>query len=103
MTVETMELDNDTRGWIMCITSGTACFFGALIICVDVFVRMIPGQQNFRIEESNGFLACSLSVSFGVMVSLLADPIFPSFLLLTFNCLALFIAPQHAPRGKGIP
>lgn len=72
MTVVTMELDNDTRGWIMCIISGIACVFGASIICVDVFVRMIPGQKNFRIEESNVFLACSLSLSFGVMVSSLS-------------------------------
>ncbi|KAJ0285845.1 hypothetical protein COL940_003372 [Colletotrichum noveboracense] len=42
------EIDNDTRGWIMSIVSGI-------------------GQRNFRIQESNVFLASSLSLSFGVM------------------------------------
>lgn len=45
-----------------------ACVFGASVICVDVFVRLFPGKHTFRIEESNAFLACSLSLSFGVMV-----------------------------------
>ncbi|CAG9937542.1 unnamed protein product [Clonostachys rosea f. rosea IK726] len=59
---------NDTRGWILCIISGIACLFGASIICVDAIVRLFPGKRNFRIEESNVFLACSLSLSFGVML-----------------------------------
>ncbi|PNY24944.1 Zinc-regulated transporter 3 [Tolypocladium capitatum] len=62
------DLDNDTRGWIMCIISGIACVFGAAIICVDVVVRLFPGKQTFRIQESNVFLASSLSLSFGVML-----------------------------------
>ena len=45
-----------------------ACVFGASIICVDVIVRLFPGKRNFRIQDSNAFLACSLSLSFGVMV-----------------------------------
>jgi ZIP family zinc transporter len=61
-------IDNDTRGWIMCIVSGIACVIGAAIICVDWLVRLFPGKRNFRIQESNAFLACSLSLSFGVMV-----------------------------------
>ncbi|TAQ90902.1 hypothetical protein B7494_g764 [Chlorociboria aeruginascens] len=60
--------DNDTRGWIMCIVSGVACVAGASIICVDSLVRHIPGRQDFRIQESNIFLAASLSLSFGVML-----------------------------------
>lgn len=60
-------LENDTRGWILCIVSGIACVFGASLICIDVVVRLFPGKRNFRIEESSGFLACSLSLSFGVM------------------------------------
>ncbi|KLU84291.1 hypothetical protein MAPG_03335 [Magnaporthiopsis poae ATCC 64411] len=59
---------NDTRGWVMCAVSGIACTAGALIICVDSLVRLFPGQKRFRIEESNVFLACSLSLSFGVMI-----------------------------------
>ena len=47
----------------------TACVFGAAIVCVDSVIRLFPGKRNFRIEESNVFLACSLSLSFGVMVS----------------------------------
>ncbi|PHH82671.1 hypothetical protein CDD82_5211 [Ophiocordyceps australis] len=62
------EVDNDTRGWIMSIVSGIACVFGASIICVDVVVRLFPGKHNFRIQESSIFLACSLSLSFGVML-----------------------------------
>ncbi|KAH6964287.1 hypothetical protein HG530_003598 [Fusarium avenaceum] len=61
-------LDNDTRGWIMCIVSGIACVVGASIVCVDVIVRLFPGKKNFRIQDSNVFLACSLSLSFGVML-----------------------------------
>ncbi|KAF2100367.1 hypothetical protein NA57DRAFT_36768 [Rhizodiscina lignyota] len=63
-----MTLDNDTRGWIMTLASGIACVLGSSIICVDVFVRMIPGQKDFRIQDSNGFLSSSLSLSFGVML-----------------------------------
>ncbi|UZP43819.1 hypothetical protein NXS19_011631 [Fusarium pseudograminearum] len=61
-------LDNDTRGWIMCVVSGIACVVGASIVCVDVIVRLFPGKKNFRIQDSNVFLACSLSLSFGVML-----------------------------------
>ncbi|OAA69462.1 Zinc/iron permease [Cordyceps fumosorosea ARSEF 2679] len=61
-------LDNDVRGWILTFISGIACIFGASVVCVDVLVRMLPGKSNFRIQESNAFLACSLSLSFGVMM-----------------------------------
>ncbi|KAG5933752.1 hypothetical protein E4U53_000878 [Claviceps sorghi] len=61
-------LDNDTRGWIMCVVSGIACIFGASIICVDFVVRLFPGKHSFRIQESNFFLASSLCLSFGVMM-----------------------------------
>ena len=64
-----MGLDNDTRGWIMTCISGVACVLGAAIICVDILIRLIPGQQNFSINESDAFLSASLSLSFGVMVS----------------------------------
>ncbi|KAI1102956.1 Zinc/iron permease [Jackrogersella minutella] len=66
--MEVAEIDNDTRGWIMCLVSGVACVIGSSIICVDVFVRLFPGQKDFRIQDSNTFLACSLSLSFGVMM-----------------------------------
>ncbi|KAK4192010.1 zinc-regulated transporter 3 [Podospora australis] len=66
--MDTKQLDNDTRGWIMCAVSGIACIAGASIICVDVFVRLIPSKRHFRIQDSNAFLACSLSLSFGVMI-----------------------------------
>jgi ZIP family zinc transporter len=62
-------MDNDTRGWIMTIVSGIACVAGASIICIDILVRQIPSQRKFRIQESSVFLASSLSLSFGVMVS----------------------------------
>lgn len=45
-----------------------ACVGGACVICVDLLICKIPGKQDFRIQESNAFLACSLSLSFGVMV-----------------------------------
>ena len=47
-----------------------ACVAGAMIICVDLIIRRIPGKHNFRIQDSNTFLSASLSLSFGVMVSL---------------------------------
>lgn len=46
-----------------------ACVMGACVICVDLLIRYIPGKQDFRIQDSSSFLACSLSLSFGVMVS----------------------------------
>jgi len=61
-------LDNDVRGWIMCIASGVACVFGASLICVDIFIRLIPGKRDFDIQKSTGFQAASYSLSFGVMV-----------------------------------
>ncbi|KAI1467275.1 Zinc/iron permease [Daldinia caldariorum] len=66
--MEATELGNDTRGWIMCLVSGIACLIGSSIIYVDVVVRMLPGKKDFRIQDSNAFLACSLSLSFGVML-----------------------------------
>ena len=62
------DMDNDTRGWIMCGFSGLACIAGASVILIDIPIRLIPGKRNFRIQESNAFLAASLSLSFGVMV-----------------------------------
>ncbi|EFQ28513.1 ZIP Zinc transporter [Colletotrichum graminicola] len=76
--MEATEVDNDTRGWIMCIVSGMACVVGASIICVDLLVRYIPGKRNFRIQDSNGFLACSLSLSFGVMLYSALNNMLPS-------------------------
>lgn len=45
-----------------------ACVVGATLICVDALVRLLPGKRNFRIEDSNVFLASALSLSFGVML-----------------------------------
>ena len=52
-----------------------ACILGACVICVDLLIRYIPGKAAFRIQDSSAFLACSLSLSFGVMVSI---PPFPA-------------------------
>ncbi len=41
---------------------------GASVICVDLVVQRFPGHGNFRIQDSSVFLACSLSLSFGVML-----------------------------------
>lgn len=41
---------------------------GASIICVDYLVRLFPGKQHFRIQDSSTFLSASLSLSSGVMV-----------------------------------
>ena len=48
---------------------GAACILGSFVICVDLLIRRLPGKQSFRINESGPFLASSLSLSFGVMVS----------------------------------
>ncbi|KAI8295360.1 hypothetical protein K4K59_004622 [Colletotrichum sp. SAR11_240] len=72
------EIDNDTRGWIMSIVSGIACIVGASAICIDILVRWLPGQRNFRIQESNVFLASSLSLSFGVMLYSALNSMLPS-------------------------
>lgn len=61
-------MDNDTRGWIMCIVSGIACIFGSSIICIDLILRHIPRWKDFRIQDSSVFLGCSMSLSFGVMI-----------------------------------
>lgn len=64
-----MSSEQETRDKSL-LTSGhsTACVMGACVICVDLVIRYIPGKQDFRIQDSNSFLACSLSLSFGVMV-----------------------------------
>jgi len=49
--------------------SPAACVFGASIIYVEYIVRLFPGLKQFRIQDSNVFLACSFSMSFGVMAS----------------------------------
>ncbi|KFY12434.1 hypothetical protein V492_03885 [Pseudogymnoascus sp. VKM F-4246] len=61
-------LDNDVRGWIMTIASGIACVVGSSIICIDLLLRRIPRWKNFSIQDSSLFLACSMSLSFGVMI-----------------------------------
>ncbi|PGH36115.1 hypothetical protein GX50_00970 [[Emmonsia] crescens] len=63
-----MGLDNDTRGWIMSCVSGAACVLGSSIICVDVIARTCFGFKNFKIADSNVFLASSLSLSAGVLL-----------------------------------
>ncbi|PQE10749.1 ZIP Zinc transporter protein [Rutstroemia sp. NJR-2017a BBW] len=52
----------------MSVVSGVACVVGSCIICVDIFIRYFPSKRNFRIQDSNAFLAASLSLSFGVMI-----------------------------------
>ncbi|KAI9894705.1 MAG: hypothetical protein M1814_002061 [Vezdaea aestivalis] len=52
----------------MAVVSGIACILGATIICVDLLVQHLPGQQNFRIQDSGSFLSASLSLSAGVML-----------------------------------
>ncbi|KAF2785857.1 Zip-domain-containing protein [Melanomma pulvis-pyrius CBS 109.77] len=73
-----MGIDNDTRGWVMTVVSGIACTVGASIICVDLIIRQLPGKKNFKIEESNMFLSCGLSLSFGVMIFSSLYSILPS-------------------------
>lgn len=76
-----MDYDMYQRNWyegdflphlrpLMLTASFTACVFGAAIICIDVLVRQFPRWRNFSIAESDAFLSGSLSLSFGVMVSL---------------------------------
>ena len=74
--MDTAAMDNDTRGWVMCAFSGLACIAGASAICVDIPIRLLPGKRHFRIQDSNAFLASSLSLSFGVMVCN-SMPLFP--------------------------
>lgn len=52
----------------MTCLSGVACVFGALFICIDLLVRCLPRHKDFRIQDSNGFLSCSMSLSAGVML-----------------------------------
>ncbi|OBT46793.1 hypothetical protein VE00_01894 [Pseudogymnoascus sp. WSF 3629] len=61
-------LDNDVRGWIMTIASGIACVVGSSIICIDLLLRRVPRWKDFSIQDSSLFLACSMSLSFGVMI-----------------------------------
>ncbi|CAK7204630.1 Zinc transporter [Sporothrix eucalyptigena] len=62
------DVSNDTRGWILCAMSSIACVAGACIVCVDIFIRMLPGMKSFNIQDSSAFLSASLSLSFGVMI-----------------------------------
>ncbi|KAI1450905.1 Zinc/iron permease [Annulohypoxylon stygium] len=68
MKMKTTEIDNDTRGWIMCLVSAVACMIGASVIFGDVPVQKLTGKKDFRIQDNKTFLACSLSLSFGVMI-----------------------------------
>ncbi|KAL1891675.1 Zinc transporter [Ceratocystis pirilliformis] len=72
------DLSNDTRGWIMCIVSALACVLGASIICVDLLTAHVPRWRSFRIQQSDTFLAASLSLSFGVMIFSSLFSILPS-------------------------
>jgi len=47
-------------------------------VCVDVVVQWLPGKRSFRIQDSNAFLACSLSLSFGVMIFSALNSMLPS-------------------------
>jgi len=89
-----MQLDNDTRGWIMSVVSGIACIVGASIICVDVLVRYIPSKRNFKIQESEAFMASSLSLSFGVMIFSALYSILP-------NSKKYLISSGYAPSTAG--
>lgn len=42
---------------------------GASVIFGDVPVQKLTGKKDFRIQDNKTFLACSLSLSFGVMVN----------------------------------
>lgn len=64
----TSDISNDTRGWILCVISAVACVAGACIVCVDIFIRLLPGKKNFNIQDSSAFLSSSMSLSFGVMI-----------------------------------
>ncbi|KAJ1335107.1 zinc transporter ZIP family protein [Microdochium nivale] len=76
--MDATELDNDTRGWVMCLVSGIACVLGASVINVDIIVRLFPGKKHFRVQDSNAFLAASLSLSFGVMLFMALYSMLPS-------------------------
>ncbi|OBT68167.1 hypothetical protein VE03_02322 [Pseudogymnoascus sp. 23342-1-I1] len=52
----------------MTIASGIACVLGSSIICIDLLLRRIPRWKDFSIQDSSLFLACSMSLSFGVMI-----------------------------------
>lgn len=43
---------------------------GSTIICIDVPIRFFNIKSKFSIQESNVFISGSLSLSFGVMVSM---------------------------------
>ncbi|RDW59747.1 hypothetical protein BP6252_12834 [Coleophoma cylindrospora] len=66
--MEVTGIDNDTRGWIMTMVSGVACIVGASFICIDLIVCRFPGKRDFKISESNVFVAASLSLSAGIML-----------------------------------
>ncbi|KAK2843917.1 hypothetical protein FQN49_005946 [Arthroderma sp. PD_2] len=62
-----MVSNNDIQGWIMSCISGIACALGSGLICVDVVAQHF-GKKDFRIAESDVFLASSLSLSGGVVL-----------------------------------
>src|SRR5690554_6648510 len=96
-TMRIIPLDNDVRGWIMTVVSGigmhthishshvdqyavrltlyAACVIGSSIICVDLLLRRIRKWEDFSIQDSSHFLACSMSLSFGVMVMSARDAV----------------------------
>ncbi|KFY17178.1 hypothetical protein V491_05093 [Pseudogymnoascus sp. VKM F-3775] len=93
-------LDNDVRGWIMTIASGIACVLGSSIICIDLVLRHIPRWKHFSIQDSSLFLACSMSLSFGVMVT---TPQATTSTRAVLMMLDLLRAVQHAAIVKEVP
>lgn len=66
--VNMSDFSNDTSGAILTLASSAACILGSLVICLDVVWRWIFPNSKFDLNNNQGFLICSLSLSSGVLL-----------------------------------
>lgn len=62
-----MSHGSDKQAWILTLASSIACIVGSLFICLDLLVRLLPGQHEFSLED-NRFLVGGLSLGAGVLL-----------------------------------
>ncbi|KAF9435387.1 hypothetical protein BGZ76_006394 [Entomortierella beljakovae] len=66
--MSTIEGGDSYRAWVFTLASSMACVFGAALIFIDTIVKKVLGR-DVRILQNHKFLAGSLGLGSGVMVS----------------------------------
>lgn len=66
--MDVLEMDSDTRGFLLSSLGGLAGILGSCILFADIPIRQIPRFQKFDMKESRVFMVIALSLSAGVMI-----------------------------------